>query len=271
MFHDIELIMLSRICPICNNNIFHPNLHALKQAQKRNLPCNKCKALDKKPKLFHVTCNICLTVSSYTSNLNIEKRKCRSCSTKKYHSNNPQRFAGKNNPMFGKSCYSIWNEKLSEIEYNNKVCNLSKLKSNNATGSNNHQFGKPSALNSGRGISGKYKNLHFRSLLELAFLEKYEIDNQCLPESAENRKYMVSLDNGHNYFPDFVDNSFIYEIKPSTLINSLENILKSTHATVKFGDKYKIITEKDLPNYKNISKRLKDFDALYLNKDIPFN
>ena len=94
-------------------------------------------------------------------------------------------------------------------------------------------------------ITGWYNNLFFRSSLELAFLHR---NNHKKIVSCETNEYKVEyLKNGLTkcYYPDFYDGCFIYEIKPSSLLKSNDNILKINEAIKKYSDLFKIVTEKD--------------------------
>lgn len=52
------------------------------------------------------------------------------------------------------------------------------------------------------------------------------------------------------YYPDFTDGIFIYEIKPKSLINTKENLLKTDAAMAKYGNYFKVITEIESPYLK---------------------
>ncbi len=96
-------------------------------------------------------------------------------------------------------------------------------------------------------ISGWYNGLYFRSSLELSFLF-HNKDKKLI--SCETNKYKVIYDdNGKKrcYYPDFTDNKFIYEVKPSSLLDTYINKIKIQEATKFYGDKYKIITEVESP------------------------
>ena len=250
--------MLFRKCPICNDKIAHPNEHAFKQAVKRNRPCQKCKSKVSIPRTFPKSCETCGHISYYSSAGGSIKRKCRACQVKAMHASNPLRMAGENNPMYRKnSLANLSPEALSQLK---------KLRSENATGKNNPMFGKPSPLKSGRGISGSWKGVHFRSLLELAFLEHCEQYLGVLPKSAETKEYRLLLESGRHYFPDFVLKDKIYEIKPSRLLNTYENKMKVEAGKAYYGEKFLVMTELDLPNYKGLNRRLGEFHLLELNR-----
>lgn len=206
-----EIIMSEffRFCVKCNNKIFYKNKEGLKKAIKRNIPC-------------------------------------KSCSIKESHKNNPDRMTGSNNPMSNNSQYKIWIEKYGIDKANEKLNELKLKRSKNAKGSGNPMYGKPPGKGAGRGISGKYKNLHFRSSYELCFLIKYENDYNCLPTSAETLKFKCSH-NEHNFYPDFYDKDTVYEIKPKKLIESNKSKLDAIREyCLQNNLNFKLITEDDI-------------------------
>ena len=196
---------------------------------------------------------------------------CKSCAMRKMHAENPDRVSGANNPMFGRSAADIWNASLSPDVVQAKKHERSRRMSEAQTGEKNAMFGKPSPTKAGRGISGTWKGQHFRSLLELAFLEFFWQKHGILPTSAESHRHKIALANGRNYFPDFVHNGIIYEVKPKRLLNTPANLEKFEAAKSVLGDLFKIITDADL-NYSDIHLRLDSFDDLHINEPhrVPF-
>jgi hypothetical protein len=145
--------------------------------------------------------------------------------------------SGKNNPMFGKSVYSVWVEKYGELIANEKLSEYKKKQSFNNLGEKNSMYGKPSPKNSGNGICGWYKGWFFRSLLELSYMI-YVIERFKLTwENGECEKYRIPYNQfgtNKNYFADFVINGkYIIECKPKKLWFTLENSTK-----FKFAKKY---------------------------------
>lgn len=94
-------------------------------------------------------------------------------------------------------------------------------------------------------LTGWYNNLFFRSSLELSFLHKNNDKNIVSCETNEFK--VIYIKNGllKCYYPDFHDGSFIYEIKPSSLLKLNDNILKIDEAIKKYSESFKIVTEKD--------------------------
>lgn len=161
-------------------------------------------------------------------------------------------YVGENNPRYGD--HRTWNElygkeKADELrrqkgskKIRDKISKSQKerLRNINSLPNNTYSFG----------ISGWYKDLYFRSCLELSFLlwadkNKYNI------KSAENSDFSLSYmyDNEcFTYFPDFYveKTKEVVEIKPSRFLKYGKVKAKSDYAKIKFGDKYLILTEKDL-------------------------
>jgi hypothetical protein len=102
------------------------------------------------------------------------------------------------------------------------------------------------------GISGYYKNIYFRSSLELAFL--YEFCNKYEIISAE-KNFRVSYINENNldsiYCPDFYikETDEVIELKPKSLLNTPKNILKFQVAKKHFKN-FKVLTEENVPYLK---------------------
>lgn len=190
---------------------------------------------------------------------------CKSCAAKRLHRENPNKMRGENNPMFGTSSVQMWRETLNPQQFKQRMAELRISMQSRSYGSKNPMFGKPSPIGSGRGISGRWQGLHFRSLLELAFLETFFNQHGYLPKTGETHNYKVSLPSGKNYFPDFIDNEEnIYEIKPSRMLPlNEEKLIAGAQA---FPQKFFVITEKELQNYNDIHLRLQAFTNLILNK-----
>ena len=109
---------------------------------------------------------------------------------------------------------------------------LSRKKSN--FGKDNHQYGKPSAIGSGSGISGFYKEYYFRSLYEYFFMkecEEYGIiftPNDVTSKEHKNKIVIPYRHNGkdRNYIPDFIVEDKIVEVKSKYGFGELEWRLK---------------------------------------------
>lgn len=102
-----------------------------------------------------------------------------------------------------------------------------------------------STSNNVRHLNGWYNGLYFRSSLELSFLVN---NSGRIFSSCEIKKYVVRyLVKGKikSYYPDYTDGEVIYEIKPNSLLTFGFNYDKIAAAKEKFGDTYKVITEKE--------------------------
>lgn len=94
---------------------------------------------------------------------------------------------------------------------------------------------------------GWYNGLYFRSSLELSFLFLHKEKSLI---SCEKNKYKIIYEKDGKqkvYYPDYTDGEYIYEIKPSTLLEYKNNVLKISKGLEIYGDKYKVITEKESP------------------------
>jgi len=94
---------------------------------------------------------------------------------------------------------------------------------------------------------GWYNGLHFRSSLELSFLF---MNKDVTFISCEKNEYKIIYEKDSKpkvYYPDYTDGDIIYEIKPSTLLEYKDNDLKINKGLELYGDKYKVITEKEVP------------------------
>jgi hypothetical protein len=101
-------------------------------------------------------------------------------------------------------------------------------------------------------FSGWYNGLYFRSSLELSFLVQNK-DRSFTTCEKNNYKIIYNKnDKQKSYYPDFTDGVFIYEIKPSSLVNFKDNQLKIKRGFEIYGDKFKVITEKECPYIEKI-------------------
>ena len=168
--------------------------------------------------------------------------------------------------MFATSAVAKWKKLLTPEAFLKRRNALCLLHSEQTKGENNPMFGQPSPNGSGRGRSGTWHNVHFRSLLEFTFLVWFNNRHGYIPQSAEKKEFSVSLPSGKTYFPDFIDrDGFIYEIKPSRML--ILNTEKLVSGKIRYGAKFIVLTEKDLPEYKLIHTRLDEFTELKMNRD----
>jgi hypothetical protein len=81
-------------------------------------------------------------------------------------------------------------------------------------------------------LSGWYRGLYFRSSLELSFLVN---NSEQTFTSCETKDFSVIYEVNSKikvYYPDFTDGVFIYEIKPSSLLNIFNNDIKIKEAKI---------------------------------------
>ena len=248
--------MYYRNCPKCGKELSYKNNGSFKKAILKNTNCAECA----KPKDFKHS----------NETLRIISEKCKGYK----HSQEAlikisNASKGKNNPMYGKSVYDCWIKKYGKEIADKKLKELSIKRSKNASGENNPMYGRPSPEGSGNGWSGWYKNIYFRSILELSYL-KYLLDNNIKFEIAEKRKFAVQYfdnisGNKKNYFADFylIDSQELIEVKPKKILETSKNKEKFKAARDIYKDKFIILTEDD------ILKVTKDeIKKMYESKDL---
>lgn len=90
-----------------------------------------------------------------------------------------------------------------------------------------------------RSISGQYKNLYFKSMNELSFIINY-LEKKNIPFfSGENAQHAIKYYDSinlkfRNYFPDFITDKYIFEIKPKSFWYQ-QNILDKKYAALKIA------------------------------------
>jgi len=193
--------------------------------------------------------------------------------------------SGKNNPNYGgkyckfEKCHEDAKGKTWEQRFGIDKANKIKHKlSISSSGENNPMFGKPSPKKSGNGWKGRFNGIYFRSILELKYM-MFLTESQIQFNKAEIIKYRIDYidpisGNKRTYSPDFYlpKTDQIAEVKPEKLINTTYNKAKFNAAKERFGKRFIIIIEKDIPNYSSavikeyIDKGLIIFDKIYLQK-----
>jgi hypothetical protein len=148
---------------------------------------------------------------------------------------------------------------------------VNKMNSSRACkGSKNGMYGKPSPINTGRGMCGYYKNNYFRSSLEYFFMKKMEQEGKsylCNDTAVKSNpsKITIPLGNGRNYIPDFIVGKVVVEVKAHWRVNATDVVEKRIAAEAwckANGYSYVIVTEKDIPINKDVMKN--DIDLLNL-------
>lgn len=123
----------------------------------------------------------------------------------------------------------------------------------------NWQEGKYKNVDFKIGIGGKFysikmnKNFCFRSLLELYYLLKLEQDPAVICYNYE--PFVIKMDNGHNYTPDFLlNNKTVVELKSKKYVNKVsgvkDKVLYKQSQAKKYCSQnnleYKIIYDEDI-------------------------
>jgi len=127
---------------------------------------------------------------------------------------------GMNGKTNRKSTYQCWLERYGQEEADRRMVILRKKHSTNASGRNNHMYGRPAPQGSGNGWKGWYNGVFFRSLRELSFRVTTTQPYRTM-ETAKDAIPYIWRDVERNYYPDFlVDEKQIVEIKPKRLWNT---------------------------------------------------
>lgn len=121
-------------------------------------------------------------------------------------------------------------------------------------GKNNPMYGKPTPVGSGRGISGWYDGLYFRSLRELHYIIDHLEPSGLVWVTGESHLYNIEYTKydgtARTYRPDFVVGNKMIEIKPKRLWNTPLITLKREAAEkfcVEKGLTYELVDVGPLP------------------------
>lgn len=250
-----ENLCISRKCPECGKELFYTNKINCKKAKEKNSYCYSCSALNRnsnkeaitKKNTYYRVCRQCnkdISYKTYKTWHQANKRNsvCSTCkkknskiigNKKEFKLNHSRMFSGSKNPMFGKTYYERWVEKFGK-DAADKLQFKRNASAKRLTGKDHPMYGKPPSRNTGRGWSGWYHGIYFRSILELSYMIWLD-KNKIIWESAENDKFKIEyLDENnisHCYFPDFfINNDTIVECKPKWLHKSKTVQLKAIAA-----------------------------------------
>jgi hypothetical protein len=144
---------------------------------------------------------------------------------------------GKKNLLQG-SPYDLWVEKYGITEADRRIKATKAKHSKNNSGSGNPMFGKPSPTGSGNGWSGWYKGWYFRSLRELKFVLDLESTGQIWTTGEKQKisvPYVSPLGTERTYFPDFIIDNRVVEVKPKRLWTTHLVLAKSKAAIPYFA------------------------------------
>jgi endogenous inhibitor of DNA gyrase (YacG/DUF329 family) len=276
--------IFKRNCPECGNEISYMKENTMKNAELKKKICISCKTKGENNPMYGVhrfgkenpmygKTVYDVWVQKYGEEIADQKL----LETKKKLSiassgeNNPN-YQNKSNgakawSKYGKECKG---KTLEEIYGKDKANEIKQKISNAASGENNPMYGKPAPEGSGNGWSGHYKNIYFRSILELHYLI-YLIDNNIKFENGEKRKHVIQYEMdgiNRNYFPDYylIETQEYIEIKPKALVSSYQNKLKFEAAKEKLGNKHIILTEDNI-----VKIELEILYNKYINKELIFD
>jgi len=260
-----------RKCPNCNIEIKYQSIYTFKKALKNNSLCKPCACI-------LISKNNKLTGKLKGSNHPMFGKKHK-LSTKNKISKNHANVSGDNNPMSGKTVYSLWVKKHGIDIANKKLVKFKEKCSFNSIGHNNNMYGKPAPIGSGNGWSGWYKGWYFRSLLELSYMIKVIERFNISWKSAESKEYSIKYNdlngNEKTYFPDFILNDkYIIECKPKKLQNTeLVKLKKAAAINICKNKKliYKMRSVKVL-TYQQLKKLIDDGEIRLIKKyQVKFN
>jgi len=197
------------------------------------------------------------------TNQELKQKRWEESNLKKYGVKNPSKLESVKNKISkgnkGKQNKRTkkWQEKIIESKKRNGTIKHSEETKNKIRDSlnkyHNENFDRDKYIsneNNKNHMSGWYYGLYFRSSLELSFLVK---NKKIKLQTCENKKYGLKYKYNNKtkmYYPDYTDGNFIYEIKPSSLLKYKINKIKIKTGKKIYGQKYKIITEKDCPYIK---------------------
>jgi hypothetical protein len=201
-------------------------------------------------------------VNKRVSNTNqrVKQKNWEASNLQKYGVNNPMKVDEIKNKVIDKLTGSKlertdeWQKNIIEskrknntLKHNNETKNKISESLNKFYSENLDREKYISTSNNVKHLSGWYNNLYFRSSLELSFLIN---NSDKIFTTCEIKKYAVKYfykDKIKTYFPDFTDGNFIYEIKPTSLLEYGVNPIKIQKGKEIFGENYSIITEIESP------------------------
>lgn len=224
---------MKRICELCGIEIIYTHRISFWKAKKANKPCTKCirKEVSNRPE--ERLKNSERQRGKRSGEANPFYNKKHTDETKSKLRKNAKMLFGKDNFMYGKSFYDVWVEKYGKEIADIKLDEFKIKQSKNSSGELNGMFGKPSPTGSGNGWSGWYKGWYFRSILELSYMvnviERYNIEWKT--GETIHIDYVDESGTKRTYSPDFIlNNKYLIECKPKSLINSKNVIIKTEAA-----------------------------------------
>lgn len=224
---------MKRVCELCGSEIIYTHRISFWKAKKANKPCTRCirKEVSNRPE--EKLKNSERQKGKRTGIGNPFYNKKHTDETKNKLRKNAKILSGKDNFMYGKSFYDVWVEKYGKEIADIKLDEFKRKQSKNNSGELNNMFGRPSPTGSGNGWSGWYKGWYFRSILELSYMvnviERYNMHWKT--GETTHIDYVDDCGKKRTYSPDFIiNNKYLIECKPKSLINSKIVIIKTEAA-----------------------------------------
>lgn len=156
--------------------------------------------------------------------------------------------------------YRVWIAKYGQEEADIRNEAYCRKLSDATRGEKNPAYGKPSARGAGNGWKGWYRGRFFRSLREAAFMIKLD-EEKVSWVSGESKGYVVPYrfeGRERTYRPDFVAGTTVYELKPTRLHHSPNNLAKQEAAKALFAARGMTYVICDIEiDYAKIDERLK--------------
>ena len=248
-----------RECPTCKIEITYKSLGSYNNGIKNNSVCRCCASTGDKNPMYGKTGDKNPFFNKKHSEETLSKQS--KIKLGKKHSNDTIEkmkllFSGDNNPMAGKTLYSVWVDKFGVEVADEKLLVVKEKLSKRNSGEGNPMYGKLSPKGSGNGWSGWYKGWYFRSIRELTYMVKIIERFNLKWVTGESNKYKIEYSdykgNKRNYFPDFIINGkYIIESKPKKLWKS-DNVIRKKEAAIEFckerGLIYKLVDVGTLNN-----------------------
>ena len=247
-------------CSVCGNLTSFRNLN-IGYLENCSMECrNKNKTINRNYWKGKKQTNDIIKKRIENTNQKLKQINWEKSNLKKYGVNNPSKLDSvKSKISLGNKGKIVirdfnWQNKIIDSKKKNGTLKHSTKTKNKIRESLNKHFSENldrekyiSTSNNLKHFSGWYNGLYFRSSLELSFLVK---NSEIVFYSCEKNEYKIiyiDKDKQKVYYPDYTDGNFIYEIKPSKLLKYKENVLKIEKGFELYGEKYKVITEIEVP------------------------
>jgi hypothetical protein len=244
--------VFKRKCSECGCEITYISESGYDNAIKNNSICRKCASSGNRNGMYGKTGQL----NPFYGKKHSEESKAKIIAgrdyaiykTKEFKAKISKLSSGSNNPMYGKSIYSVWFKKYGKEIADQKMVDYRKKQSELNSGEGNSMYGKPSPTGSGNGWSGWYNGWFFRSLRELSYMveviERFNLEWVSGESNNWRVPYVDYKGTNRNYFPDFIiGGKYVVEIKPRKLWFS-DTVIRKRKAAEKFyskiGLKYKI-------------------------------